>query len=104
MVFDLEQFFFYYILKLMKLEFQKYKMIQEDESMGLFKNNKKLCPICGNPTPRIFATDVEGEAICKECSRKIDLPDGMLKQMSMEEFRQYIDFYNQEVCRATAGI
>ncbi len=36
-----------------------------------------------------------GEAICKECSRKIDLPDGILRKMSMEEFRQYIDFYNQ---------
>ena len=27
--------------------------------MGLFTNNKKLCPICGNPTPRLLATKVE---------------------------------------------
>lgn len=63
--------------------------------MGLFTNNKKLCPICSSPTPRIFPTSVEGMPICKECNRKVDLPDGMLNGMTLEEFRQYMDFYNQ---------
>ena len=27
--------------------------------MGLFSNNKKLCPICGSPTPRLLPTKVE---------------------------------------------
>ena len=32
--------------------------------MGLFSNNnKKLCPICGNPTPRLLATKVENMPI-----------------------------------------
>ena len=44
--------------------------------MGLFTNNKKLCPICGNPTPRLLATKVEDVPLCKECASKIDLPDG----------------------------
>ena len=44
--------------------------------MGLFTNNKKLCPICGNPTPRLLATKVEDVPLCKECAAKIDLPDG----------------------------
>ena len=44
--------------------------------MGLFTNNKKLCPICGNPTPRLLASAVEGQNLCKECAAKIDLPDG----------------------------
>ena len=45
--------------------------------MGLFSNNKKLCPICGSPTPRFLATKFENEAICKDCDNKIDLPDGV---------------------------
>lgn len=61
--------------------------------MGLFTNNKKLCPVCNNPTPRIFPTSVEGIPICKECNRKVDLPEGALKEMSIAEFRQYIDFW-----------
>ena len=63
--------------------------------MGLFSNNKKLCPICDNPTPRIFPTKVENIPICKECDRKIDLPDGTINQMSLDDFKQYIDYYEE---------
>ena len=52
--------------------------------MGLFSNNKKLCPICGNPTPRIFSTKVEGTPICKECDKKADqLPLGTTDTMTL---------------------
>lgn len=63
--------------------------------MGLFSNNKKLCPICNNPTPRLLPTKVEGIPICKDCDHKIDLPDGKVNQMSLEEFGQYINFYDE---------
>lgn len=63
--------------------------------MGLFTNNKKLCPVCNSPTPRIFPTSVGGMPICKECHRKIDLPDGLLKEMSIADFSQYIDFWTE---------
>ena len=56
--------------------------------MGLFTNNKKLCPICGNPTPRLLASAVEGQNLCKECAAKIDLPDGVLNSMTLDEFRE----------------
>ena len=56
--------------------------------MGLFTNNKKLCPICGNPTPRLLASAVEGQNLCKECAAKIDLPDGVLNSMTLDEFRK----------------
>ena len=36
--------------------------------MGLFTNNKKLCSICGSPTPRLLASAVEGQNLCKECA------------------------------------
>lgn len=58
--------------------------------MGLFSNNKKLCPICGSPTPRFLATKFENEAICKDCDNKIDLPDGVQGKMTLADFRQYI--------------
>lgn len=63
--------------------------------MGLFSNDKKPCPICGGATPRLLPTKVEDTPICKECAHKIDLPDGMLNGMSLEDFRQYIAFYDQ---------
>lgn len=63
--------------------------------MGLFVNKQKTCPICNSPTPRIFPTKIEGMPICKECDGKIDLPDGMANQMSLESFRQYLDFYDE---------
>ena len=63
--------------------------------MGLFSNNKKPCPICGNATPRLLPTKVEGVPICKECDRKVDLPNGALDGMSLDGFRQYITFYEK---------
>ena len=47
--------------------------------MGLFSNNKKLCPICGSPTPRLLPTKVEDMPLCKECAGKVDLPDGVYR-------------------------
>ena len=62
--------------------------------MGLFTNNKKLCPICGSPTPRLLATSVEGQNLCKECAAKINLPDGVQDTMTLEDFRQYLQCYD----------
>lgn len=63
--------------------------------MGLFSNKKKPCPICGNPTPRLFPTEVEGQPICKACSEQIDLPDGALDVMTLEGFRQYLADFDE---------
>lgn len=63
--------------------------------MGLFENKKKVCPICNRPTPRILPTRIQDMPICRECDDKIDLPSGMTGQMSLEDFRQYLDFYDQ---------
>lgn len=70
--------------------------------MGFFSNNKKLCPVCGSPTPRLLPTKIEDMPICKECDQKIDLPDGVADRMTLEEFRQYIAFYQEnQVLRDT---
>ncbi len=63
--------------------------------MGLFSNNKKLCPICGSPTPRLLATKVEDMPLCKECAGKVDLPDGVLDRMSLDQFKKYIAYYDE---------
>lgn len=63
--------------------------------MGLFSNNKKLCPICGEPTPRIFSTKVQDMPLCKECANKIFLPDGSLELMSLDEFERYMNYYEE---------
>lgn len=63
--------------------------------MGLFSNNKKPCPVCGEATPRLFPTKVEGTPICKECAGKVYLPDGMLNTMTMNSFMQYMSYYEQ---------
>lgn len=63
--------------------------------MGLFSNDKKPCPICGGPTPRLLPTKIEDTPICKECAGKIDLPNGAQNGMSLDDFRQYIAFYDQ---------
>jgi len=62
--------------------------------MGLFSSNKKLCPVCGGPTPKLLPTKVDGTPICKVCASKIELPEGMINQMSVENFTEYVRFYD----------
>ena len=64
--------------------------------MGLFSNNKKLCPVCGKPTPRLLPTKVENMPICKECDQKIDLPKGLVDKMTLDKFSKYISYHDQQ--------
>lgn len=63
--------------------------------MGLFTNKKNLCPICGSPTPRLLPTKVEDMPLCKECAGKIDLPNETVQAMTLDTFRQYLAFYDE---------
>ena len=63
--------------------------------MGLFSNKKKPCPICGSATPRLLPDTIEGMPICKECTKKKDMPDYVFDGMTVEAFRQYLDFHRQ---------
>ncbi len=67
--------------------------------MGLFSNKKKGCPFCGEPTPRLFPKKIEGTPICRDCEAKIELPDGVLDNMSLDQLGDYMEFYeaNQEL-------
>ena len=61
--------------------------------MGLFSNNKKVCPLCGNPTPRLLALKVEDTPLCKECERKIDLPQGAVNEMIQKTSTTYAPWH-----------
>lgn len=60
--------------------------------MGLFKNNKKTCPLCGKPTPRVLPLKIEGEAICSDCAGKACAEGSSVADMSMEEFRRHLAY------------
>ena len=62
--------------------------------MGLFSSKKNLCPVCGEPTPKLLPTKIDGTPICKVCANKCELPDGKLNQMSVEAFADYIAFFD----------
>ncbi|MFA9423246.1 MAG: SHOCT domain-containing protein [Sedimentibacter sp.] len=59
--------------------------------MGLFSNNKKPCPICGNATPRLLATHIENKTpICSDCSSKISMVNGKIDELSLEGLKKHL--------------
>lgn len=59
--------------------------------MALF-GKRDACPICGGKVKGLFTTKVGGQAICKECCGTIHLPEGALDHMSVEGFKEYMAF------------
>lgn len=62
--------------------------------MGLF-TKKDPCAICGGKVTGLFPWKVEGQLVCKECYGHVDLPDGMVNSMSMDEFNAYRMFRDE---------
>lgn len=60
--------------------------------MGIFSNDKKACPICGNATPRLFPTKVEGLPLCKECAGKISMESSMMPKLTINELWTHLDY------------
>lgn len=63
--------------------------------MGLFTSKKNLCPICGEPTPRILPTRIEDMPICKACDKKIHIPLEQAQRMTVNQFKAYLAFYEE---------
>lgn len=63
--------------------------------MGFFGNSRNTCPVCNKPISRRMTVRAGNVPVCMECAGKADLPDGMMKQMSLEDLRQYMDFYQK---------
>ncbi len=62
--------------------------------MGLF-SKKPPCPICGGKIPLILPSKIEGEYICNDCYNKIDMDADKESNLTMQGFREYLAFYNQ---------
>lgn len=59
--------------------------------MGLFSNNKKPCPICGEATPRLLATCIADKTpICSHCSAKISMVDTQVRELSVEGLKEHL--------------
>ncbi len=59
--------------------------------MALF-GKKEACPICGGKVKGLFPTKVSGQAICADCRGNIHLPDGALDTMTIDGFKGYMAF------------
>lgn len=62
--------------------------------MGLF-SKKPPCPICGGKISWLLPSKIEGEYICDTCYNKIDMDNDKSINLTMQEFNEYLLFYNQ---------
>ena len=59
--------------------------------MGLF-GKKDPCAICGGKVTGLLPWKVEGQLVCKDCYGNVHLPDGVAGNMTMDEFKDYRAF------------
>lgn len=59
--------------------------------MGLL-TKKDPCAICGGKVSGLFPYKIEGHLICNECHGQVDLPDEMENRMTLEDFKAYRQF------------
>lgn len=62
--------------------------------MGLF-SKKTPCPICGGKISWFLPAKIEGEYICDTCYSKIDMDTDKAIHLTMQEFKEYLVFYDQ---------
>ncbi len=62
--------------------------------MGLF-SKKPPCPICGGKISWFLPTKIEGEYICDNCFNKIDMETDKQLHLTMQGFKEYLVFYDQ---------
>lgn len=62
--------------------------------MGLF-SKKSPCPICGGKISWFLPSKIEGQYICDNCYSKIDMDSEKQINLTMQGFREYLMFYDQ---------
>jgi len=60
--------------------------------MSLFKNDKKPCPICQSPTPKLFPTKIQDMPICKECDNKISMEEKSKDALTLDGLREHLAY------------
>ena len=59
--------------------------------MGLF-GKKEPCVFCGEKVKGLFPHKIEGQLVCNACHGIVDLPSGWEQNMTIEKFRRYMQF------------
>lgn len=62
--------------------------------MGLF-TKKDPCAICGGKVKALLPWKVDGQLVCNPCFARVDLPIDTVNKMTMDEFRGYMAFRNE---------
>lgn len=62
--------------------------------MGLF-SKKPPCPICGGKISWLLPSKIEGEYICSNCYGKLDIQTEKELNLTMQDFKEYLIFYDQ---------
>lgn len=62
--------------------------------MGLF-SKKPPCPICGGKISWLLPSKIEGEYICDTCHGKLDIQTEKELNLTMQDFKEYLMFYDQ---------
>lgn len=66
--------------------------------MGLL-TKKDPCAICGGKVKAIFPWKIDGQLVCNDCHGVTDLPDGVENRMTVEDFREYMAFREENARR-----
>lgn len=62
--------------------------------MSLF-SKKPPCPICGGKISWLLPSKIEGEYVCGTCYSKMDMESDKASNLTMQEFKEYLAFYDQ---------
>ena len=62
--------------------------------MGLF-SKKEPCPICGGKIDIFFPHKIEEQLVCDTCYDKLDVQEELLNFFTMSDFREYLNYYEQ---------
>lgn len=64
--------------------------------MGLL-SKKEPCAICGGKVKAIFPWKVDGRLVCNDCYGVVDVPDDVVKGMTIDNFCKYRAFREENV-------
>lgn len=62
--------------------------------MGLF-SKKDPCAICGGKVKGLLPWKIEGQYVCDDCYGIVDLPNNAMNHMTLEAFRGYMAFRDE---------
>ena len=62
--------------------------------MALF-GKREACAICGGKVKGLFPWKVEGQLVCNECHGVVDVPDDLVNNLNMSQFRAYMAFRDE---------